>query len=466
MEAVDFYAKLESKDLAIPERMTYHILDEWPLSRVVDMVLELSELVPISPPHPSHDGTLNILPDHITSGYGCISPECRTIAAQELGVLSGLYFDTTYVTSCFHVSSSYMDAEHLNRADDLYLRERVAGDICWLMRAKPLIEAGIIRLIEPMICLCPGCRQKYIPASAEAAISELAEKMTDRLISNCSISITRFIVKRQIYYGLCMEGPSDLLPDGALRAMRNPREVPLLVRKLCPAKGKVTLDASTAKKSMIPQGAVEDAMREVIFGLLASRLYDVNYLTQQTIDRYFLRAAGAKDSERAQQAKIAARLAHRLPVVRDVPLRQIVEIRNTEPEAFISYRRGITSGIDHLSGTGAPISENDMDEFYSDCIAPEILRIEAQFQRERKRRFASAGRTALVYSAAVGLGLAMGILPPTAATILGAVGGAQAADAIIKGAIEAIDIPQSIRASDFYLLWRISRGRKRNCAHR
>jgi hypothetical protein len=116
-------------------------------------------------------------------------------------------------------------------------------------------------------------------------------------------------------------------------------------------------------------------------------------------------------------------LTHEIPLFADVPLATLMRIRHDEQPAFASYRDSLTRILrDHLA-KGGDVSVADAREIHSDILRPEINRLKAKADEEKRSRRSRAILKGIVPAALITVGMYGGFLPNQWADILKVVGG-------------------------------------------
>jgi hypothetical protein len=136
-----------------------------------------------------------------------------------------------------------------------------------------------------------------------------------------------------------------------------------------------------------------------------------------------------------------------LPVLSDLPIREIVKIRQDEFECFLKFRHALTAAIKECAASGVSNREA-ADRVCEEFIEPAIVDIAARLRSAERTLNKSAGAAAV-----------LGALVTTAGVLT-------AVPLVVEGGIAAVgfsvpalqkyfDKKGSVELSDMYFLWRL-----------
>lgn len=146
-----------------------------------------------------------------------------------------------------------------------------------------------------------------------------------------------------------------------------------------------------------------------------------------------------------------------LPVIRGIPARELIAIRNQNWQYFNAFQLAVRSAANDLiaNATDEATATSVARQIESDVIEPELIRI---------RRNLRIAADSLTVKSAVGfplsaLGTAIGLLDqlPTAATVMASTVAVAGLAAFLSDYKKYVDEKGGVRASDMYFLWEAQR---------
>lgn len=378
-------------------------LEKLPEDRVYALVNELEES--IKPELDiTQDGTtlpFNFVASASLRGdSGCSSLRCHKRKTQMVARYAGLFCDSVVLPLRVYPPHKDPDIKDHQR----YLLTFVLS----VLELRPLIESGIITLVPSKLDFCPFCHPEIVPAAP--SIFEAAQQLETRHFSQFGLSK----VTRHGIVGLRLDGPEEYIEHGTTWYY--------------PVKDAAGLpDGPLSEQELRKRGLVDAIFKQIANDVVLEEIYGVRfnarYLTDRPGEAELLSALNAQDQLAARTASLCANLAHRVPLLSEIPLERIVRIRREDYTAFENYRVTLQKIIKDYVATKHVIGDNEAKELYADILEPEILKMEVQAQSERnaalKKSAVKIGSTFL----AVGLGVYGGLVPHQWAEIFKAVGG-------------------------------------------
>jgi hypothetical protein len=127
--------------------------------------LPFSKLIDIADASISNSSTLEKYKDaSYTSSFGlggypseCTYIDCRLKKIEQLARFSVLYADRVIIKNFM---ADYSSSEHPPDEDSEWFRQRFTDDLRVLLQVRPLIEAGVIHLADPVNSICMACLAK------------------------------------------------------------------------------------------------------------------------------------------------------------------------------------------------------------------------------------------------------------------------------------------------------------------
>jgi len=397
-------------------------LSKWTLKEVEDFVSEFNEMIPEIPDTFLKEHIFNFGATSEMSGgdFPCRALSCRMDKVDELARFASIYADTVLIESPL----SHDDCDHESVFD--------AIQVLWHMR--PLLEAGLIRLVPSTEGICMDCFRKH--HGIEGSLVDLLKRVGKAYTEDLKVTFSpdphepgSIMMK--------LEGPKNLFEHGTSLYTFSSEEAAYWRRR---------------RKSTILADHMSPMLNDIIRHTYLSDKYSISYLTRREVDFEIIQALNDEESERRNMALYQAFL-HHLPFLQEVPIRKLITLRQNEGEAFQVYRNALTTALRRSSSTG----DADLRELFNDVVGTEIARMEQTIKSSKKFLTGSLAVDLVVASAAVGVGLFTGVLPKELGNLL-SFGGALKFATEVKSKIEQVSKDSlAIRKNDYYFLWRLKK---------
>jgi len=362
---------------------------------------------------------------------GCSAETCRLSKTNMLGRYAGLFCDHVVLPVHLHrIESEPTDFD----------KRRFSTSLISLLELRPLIDVNIVK---PVLGLnyCPRCNPNKL--AADEIIVRVADKLLALNYQRFSVSKVRFRSKED---RLALEGPEEFIEHGAIYR-RGPFPFPIKGLRY----GR--LPDSLARKTHYVEGVFHRIIKETVLQQIYGARFNAKYLTDLPGETTVLSVLKENDQLAAQTSTLCAQLAHRIPLLGEIPLETIVRIRKEDHDVFLSYRAAIQKIIkDHLAA-GKGVGEVEARDLFSDILEPEIARLNLKAKSERGSLLKKSGAKFAATFAAVALGVHTGIVPTQMAAIVGAIGGFSALGNIAE-ALASLK-SSSVRNDNLFFLLRL-----------
>ena len=146
-------------------------------------------------------------------------------------------------------------------------------------------------------------------------------------------------------------------------------------------------------------------------------------------------------------------LSHSLPVVDDIAIGKILQLRKAEGAAFDVYREALRNALKQ----NKTLTLAKQIQLFDDVIRPEIAKIELAVRRSRKLLVKSLAQDVIVASGAVVIGLFSGLLPHEIGTAALGLGGLHYSPKFVSKLTELCAEPRQAMDSRYYFLWKVRR---------
>ncbi len=442
-----FIAVLENRGLVSEELVRKNVL-AWKAQTVTEVRDELEEALRQTTyiPERTEDSVsaFNFLASAAMRGdYGCAAIDCHLEKVRVLARYAALYCDRVVFPVQLEPS--------LHKPTDTDVRIVLARGIASVLELRQLVEAGIVLLVKADLNYCPTCAPKVIPNHAE--IERAARELTN--LRRQEFSIT-FEPDGEGGYPITIAGPLAYLEHGSafMRLRERPKWLPpdLRNRKGLPD---VTLPKAVVRKANLGKMLIGDMAQDVALQQYYSVRYDTKYLTNMEGEAELLKAMNKSDGLTSRTAELCSRLAHAVPLLRDVPISTVVRIRKEDFAAFAQYRTAFGNIVrNHVAGKNV-VSDADAKAIYFDELEPALTTLKREAALQRKASLRRSMTKATISSLLVGLGVYGGLLPTQIVQLCTAIGGFKLV-ADFAEAIAAIQRhPDEVKNHNLYFLLRL-----------
>ncbi len=413
------------------------------VAEILALTNELATAIPTVESVDVQPAGFAFLPDSDSSALGgCAETLHRRERAMELARFAALYSDVVYIPNYF--SRYPTEAPSLDNQSELFLRERLVGDITIALDLKPCLTAKIMRFVQTRFHFCERCAADLAVDEKRVAIERAVRNAVARYSRRSHGTATIY----DGFYMLKVDGPREVFPHpwstihtGKLgkqtRGLHHQSRMPATVQQV-----------ESEVRRIIGQAAFDVELQTIL-----SRLLGTTYLTGRSIDVGLLRAVSG-EAQIDVTDKLARDLACELPFLVDAPLDALVSLRSSEAESFAVCRSAIRKAAATVVGSPA-ISRKDVHKIYRDGIEPELNRLDLIVKRARNSRLTSGLKDAVITSGLLLAGVYAGFLPSHISEILKVTGGLKMASDLVKAVTERFTIATQIKENEFYFLWKV-----------
>lgn len=429
---------LKKRGLSSPDAVAEKIMT-WPTGRVLDAALGLFENLDSKDDLLTDDlAPFNFIPSSELTGLsGCREWECRAHRSQLLARYAALYADSVVVPWRLPLPNNYRASEDF--------RYELVGAILAVLEMRPLIEAGIIKLVHPRFHFCNDCASTGL---------QMVKSIRDATRRTRIAHEARFLAKVEKAHSpgtrlFSLSGPKEFLEHGSVLIE--------LTRAPSWAKG---VRGRLPKKVLAKSGFVDDVFEQIagdlIFHQLCTQSYNAKLLTSLPGEAEILRRLNRQDEQTSAVLGLCARLTHEIPLMSDVPLERVLKIRNEEPAAFLHYRTALAGIVKDYIQPGKALSKIEAKQIYEDKLLPELAQLQRGAEVHRRKVLKKSAATAAIVMAVVTVGMTAGLhASDFAAMGSGALMGGLAA---LLG--ETSPEPDTVKNHQLYFLLKLSEFRR------
>ncbi len=342
----------------------------------------------------------------IRGDSGCSELDCRAAKLDSLARYSAMYADQVFLPVPLGIPQDSADKEVLRRG--------LVQTVTSVLELRPLVEKGIIRPVVPVMHYCEQHAQLALRTyrEGEQTIAALAAKNSDKFRFSYEL-----INEEPSIIVLKLHGPSDYIEHGSMFRLflRRPEWAPASMKR-----GK--------KFRLPPQTPVHLEQVRLLFAGIASDVlfhqqfgprFDATYLTDLPGEAEFLQVLSKDDELAIRTAQLFARLTHQIPLLTDVPIRTILQIRDENPESFDVYRSTLKKIVKEHIQQSRSATETEARDIYEDLLAPVLAQLRADAKRQHNRWARKSVVTAAFAVGVVSLGATGVLQSPQVMALLG-----------------------------------------------
>ena len=231
-------------------------------------------------------------------------------------------------------------------------------------------------------------------------------------------------------------------------------EIPNVIKKMKPTRSLKILTDRQVRDAHLLDFVIEEILTDIQVQEYYSRKYGAHYITNRPIDFELLSIVN-NDTVQIKSKNVTKNISHEIPFIKNVPIKNLIELRKKEGEAFQVYRNTIKN-------LTSDISEYAIDkQIYFDIIKPELDKIDLTIKNSKKIIWQETYSDFLIHSGYVAVGLTTGLLVPNIGQITAAIGGLNFFNKVGKNIQKLISDSENLRNENFYFLWKVKEKAKR-----
>jgi hypothetical protein len=373
--------------------------------------------------------------------YPCSSLQCRIEHADKMARFAALYSDKVYIRNPFE---RYFHLDELDYDDRILFSD----DILVLLHLKDLFKSDILHFSTNNMAFCPDCYAKFVKNIADS----IDHKMRDarKLLKSIFIKEASFKSYFNLEPIVEVRAPGKLIENCHSLTVIN--KIPRGYKKYFISKKPKALNQTIAQKLGVVDSYVDKIISDLTIQNWYSNLYDLNYVTDREIDLELISIFNDPTLNKFNKAIIDG-FAHNVPILNNIALIKIVELRSQLKEEFNVYRDAIRTATMEITNSNATYAK----QIFNDIILPELNNIDLAVKNSRRILRKNTTRSFIISTGFISLGLFSGILPGNIGQLLAAMGGYGFVKDSIKGGLSLLNEPESIRDNKFYFLWKVQK---------
>ena len=435
---LEAFEQIEEKDIF------KQIVQEWSEEQVEDFVVNIFKLIP-NDSFEKHS-YYNFYANSTLAGapYPCSALECRVKNVYDLLRFAALYADKMLLPS--PIDKHYEDIEAGRKVN----RMNLVGDIIIILNLKPLILSGIIGFFSSYVCLCADCLSKIATKENElqAKMHKIAELIYNETLECISCNLQRD--QDGIAY-LAIKGAEKLGFHEQIDILMN--EENKTIKELLKKSKDVIITADMMRDLGIIDYLFEPLIMDVFQAQINTSFLDSSYITNRPYDAIMisqLQNMGVGQEVITHTQMVEKALFHKIPLLGEVKIEDIVNLRKKDGEAFEGYRSKMNAILD----TYDKLDRKALTDIQKDIIIPELDAMEQAIYRNKKALIKSTAQDILLLGGGIGIGVFSGMLPIDYSALVGIMGGISAISNVVDKAKQYFS-HDDIKSNSFYFLYEL-----------
>jgi hypothetical protein len=384
----------------------------------------------------------------------CSEIGCRLGAVNSLARFAALYSDRVYV---FNPLPVYL--RHPPRTRDVTaFQGAIQDDILVLQELRPLVASGHVAIVSPPSNYCSHCLAKHVfGVGADKRFADTRRQLRKRFLSGVEATLE---CEHGVFCVTLEEAPELLEHSRSMLYTRLPRWLRSHKRVIAAARrnGRATLTLAQRRASGIHLELEAEVFNDLLFEMSLSQALGTSFLADSDVQVSALTMlSGDKDVASTNRA-ILAHLTAMVPFAGDVPIADLLTLRNREEEAFSRFRASLAKTVSAVVDEESRLSSEQAKKIYHDVLRPGLADLDLRVSKAKRDLIAAPLREAAAWTGALGFGMYFGLLPATlfeAATALGLV--KTAAEVAARG-LNRRNTTVAVREHELYYLWKVREG--------
>ena len=428
-------------------------------TKIVDLALDSSALTAASQIERSgsifaHTASLAL------SGHPspCAGLECRLKAANDLAQFAAFYSEKVFINNGLRSVANGHGHKDLE-----VLRHAFRDELEVLLTLRPLIDSGIVvpvTLTDDPVCF--HCLGKSVLESSDTKKFDRAMQMlAKRYQAEVSIAI-ECDEEDDIY--LHIKGDEDLVEHGSLTLHFgkiddiegiSPRLVSQLKRN-----GFAELPGTLRTKMRVDKRLAHEAFNDIGLEMAVSQSLGSSVVTNHPIDVEVLKEFIQTNELNRRNSIIEQHLTCMVPYLNSVSVAELLELRNAENDAFVSFRHVFAKAMDdQIKNSGDAFTESDAEKIYRDIIQPELARLNRKTKAAGNAMFRKSRANVVGWSAAITAGMYFGFVESSIIAAANALGLTKVVSDLASSLL-ASSKEDPIREENFFFLWKVAQHRR------
>ncbi len=440
----ELYEYLDAFSESTDENIVKSIMNDWNNNQIESFVGTLFQLVKMD--FFEKPSFFNFYSNSTLAGgsYPCAAAECRLRNLDSFTRYASLYADKVLIPS--PIDTFIEDVERGNQINKMEL----AISILIILRLKPLVLAGIVGFFSTYICLCQNCLEKVV--KKEENIEKQLKAIESFMNLECASNIKCFLSRDNqgsAYFSITGAEKYGYHELTDIIMLKESRRVKNMLKK---SNGKVIeITSKQLNEFGIVNHLLQPAINDIFQAQINTSFTDSSYITDRLFDIQVMEHLNIQNINGGPKV-ITNDLFHKVPLIGNADINDIIDLRKKDGEAFLVYR----DNINKILKTNDILDSKVMMDIQRDYINPELHEIKRTIKNNRNGILKSTVKDVFLLSAGVGVGIFTGILPIDYAAVMGVIGGiptiSNITSSIVKGASD-----DSVKNNKFYFLYELEK---------
>ena len=394
------YDYLFSKELSL-DRL-HEKISKMSVSEIINHTEKIHDLVYIDreKANSNFDFIANTSLSGITGQCGSI--DCRLTNLNHLTRKSILYANKVWIK--FPLSDYAIYTEY--NVDLDFLQEKFMDDLTIIHNYRQLIESGIFAFAktEQHFCFnCFGSLSEQVNWPMVKRVKSLKKELQQQFWKGANYSLDGpFGPEDEFRLNINVKDQRLFEHEGLSYSIHNvEKEFP---RALIHKAQKVNKTELLNSRQL--ELIVNNVLQSIVMQNWYSENYNANYLTNTPVELDAIKFLNDK-STNLNSDLLYDNLSHTLPIIEKVRIEKLIELRQKEPEAFITYR----NSVDSLLNKSKSLNSKEMKEAFKDEIQPSIDKMKQTINLNKRKIIKDSLHSLVTGSSLVSIGLFSGILP-------------------------------------------------------
>jgi hypothetical protein len=381
----------------------------------------------------------------------CSFSGCRLERVKELEQFAALYSDKVYISNFF----DYHTWGDTTKED---LRSALANDLVVLSALLPLVEAEKVQMID-FGKVCPHCLTVQ-------ALSNNYQVQYEKAVTDLNLRFYTEVQYSLAYdegvFSLKASGPDLLISHGRLGLVcGDSLKHKLLtivprVAKEAEAKGEVRLTTAQAKRIGVGEEFSRPILYNIAFELGGAHLLKTSYLSDSSLEINLIQDLARDPLARRSCSLMAKYLTTLVPFLDSVSTSDLLKLRESEEESFISFRAALTEAVEeYKKHSRGRFGERDAQAVYGDIILPRLANLDARINKARKSFIKDSATKVFSWVGAISVGVYTGIFSSSPLDGAAAFAAVKAGAELPSKVMGKSDRRESVKTDDMYFLWKV-----------
>jgi hypothetical protein len=259
--------------------------------------------------------------------------------------------------------------------------------------------------------------------------------------------------------GLHIEGDEELVEHReewlSLGALSSAGRVDARLAKKLKRTGEVVLSKKLREMWGVDEYGAHALFNEIGFEMAVSQCLKTGIVTNQPIHIEILTDFKKSAELDRRNALIQRHLTCMVPFLNGVKTKDLLTLRKTEADAFLSFRGAFTRAVDeHIKAKNGQFNARDAEAIFGDIIEPELARLNRKISTAKRSMLRKSGAGVFGWVAALSVGHYFGFVESSLVNAAKALGLTKVA-ADLVACMTGSTGENAIRDENLYFLWKV-----------